>query len=518
MQGGAAPRSHTQIGGASRRRASRSEYAVSSAVSSGRTTPSRRQRRPDTRHKSSSFWQGAPIENRTRYAAPNASDRACPTHLHNGFPRYAKELPEWLDQLSCVQARRDAGYSIEEARAAGYVQGLAGAGYSCAEAVAVGYMHDPPIRNPDGTTMPPMHAAGFTAADMRAAGATGEEVRAAQYTLADAQQGGYTLDECRRAGYAVPKEQAPKGASPSRRASKAERGGRGRPVPIDSNASASPEQAGREGRGSFSVSVPPGMSPGQLFEAVLDGQVTRVTVPRGARECEELHVDATGAVTDMPGCGTVIEEEPVAYQRVGQPMNQSPSGRRPSLDGSSKVRVGTDGGQRWEGVRTAVAATDRFKAAGSRVADMRAQAERVVEASYRPAASTLFSTAEAAPLEETPGWRGRQGRDWVNVGVPDWVVNIDPRENEFAPAPPAPTRGDGTPRTPRPAPAFSISVPAGALVGEQFDAVLDDKVVRVTVPQGAGPGFALHVMANGTVISRSTKAAQRDSNSQSPDP
>ena len=218
-----------------------------------------------------------------------------------------------------------------------------------------------------------MKLAGYTAADMRAAGSTAGEVKAAGYSFADAkdadfplrelrehggltcgeayaagfslseaEEAGYSLKECSRAGYSTQKLTADTDR-------KWQPGEQVATWPaswdaIDSCAWAPerPEEGGgRARRQSFSVTIPAGAPPGRQFEAVLDGKMTRITVPQGVGECDELHVDARGAVVHIPGSTPRREEEehvpaapgdheqPVAYRRVGQPVAQSPSGRRP---------------------------------------------------------------------------------------------------------------------------------------------------------------------------------------------
>ena len=163
-----------------------------------------------------------------------------------------------------------------------------------------------------------------------------------------------------------------------------------------------------------------------------------------------LHAKIMEALSVLQMNGDIRMEERVegvvAYQRVGQPVAQSP-GRRASLDG-----------RRDDYSRTTT--------------------------SYQPAPSTLFSTAEVIPLED------------IADEFSDWVTCADA---SGAPAPAPATASEKGP----PPPVFSITVPAGMTAGRSFEAVLDGRASTVTVPDGAGPGFKLHVRADGTVVARS---------------
>jgi len=204
-----------------------------------------------------------------RFTIDEAREAGYSTQEELVYAGFAKDFKEWLDQLSCIDAKELGLYSCAEARAAGYLVGLSAAGYSCAEALEAGY----PVTD--------LIAAGYTCADARAGGTTCEEVKAAGYSLAEAKEAGYplpelravgyscadakdagytcaeaeaagfSLTECRRAGFTGKEVSTQRRASVDRRAAKT--------GPGDGEGGRAPP--GR--RASFSVTIPAGVNPGR---------------------------------------------------------------------------------------------------------------------------------------------------------------------------------------------------------------------------------------------------------------
>ena len=133
---------------------------------------------------------------------------------------------------------RASGYSLNELKAAGYVEGLKAAGFTCTEVKAAGFLTSEVARAGYGADeakaagffktieeakvagyveglkaggFSGLKAAGFTCAEakrggfslneMRQAGYTCSEAKQAGYTCAEAKQGGYTLAEMKQGGY-----------------------------------------------------------------------------------------------------------------------------------------------------------------------------------------------------------------------------------------------------------------------------------------------------------------------------